>query len=123
MFDFKDISYTTLIFLLLSSICFAEEYKKKLHKNPFVKPAYISTHSMSDNSDSGKAYSQADIELFATLYAEDQSLANVDGVIMFVGEKIKGYKLISVGVGTATFSKNGEKITLSVSELHKKLQK
>lgn len=109
--------------LFANSNAIADIDDKGLHKNPFIKPSYFSIVTKSGEVNTDQSYSQADIQLHATLLSDDQSLVNVDGMIIFIGEKIKGYELISVGVGTATFKKDDEKITLSVSEIHQKLQK
>ena len=120
----KKIILTTLILnLFVNSNAISDIDDKGLHKNPFIKPSYISIVTKSGDVNTDHSYSQADIQLHATLLSEDKSLVNVDGIIIFIGEKVKGYELISVGVGTAVFKKNDEEITLSVSELHQKLQK
>ena len=120
----KKTTITALVLIMFAqSNAIADLDDKRLHKNPFIKPSYISIVTESGETNTQLSNSQADIQLHATLFSEDQSLVNVDGMIIFIGEKVKGYELISVGVGTATFKKNDEEITLSVSELHQKLQK
>ena len=112
---------TVLLNILFFSMCYAND-SSVLNTNPFIKPNSLLVNTNSNNSNADKQYSQTEIQLHATLYSEDQSLANVNGKIIFVGEEINGYKLISVGEGVAIFKKNGEEITLSVSEIHEKLQ-
>ncbi|QMU60503.1 MAG: hypothetical protein GKR92_01835 [Gammaproteobacteria bacterium] len=60
--------------------------------------------------------------LRATLSSSQNSIANIDGLMLFVGDKIRGYEMISIGEGSATLVRNGKEITLHVSEAHKKLK-
>ena len=114
---------TVAINIFLSGISIADLHNKELQKNPFIKPNFLSSISSESNNLGEQQNMQSEIQLQATLFSEDQSLVKVDDVIIFIGEEIKGYKLISVGEGVATFSKNGQEVNLSVSELHQKLQK
>ena len=119
----KIIISTVVINIYLCGISFADLHNKELQKNPFIKPNLLPAISNGANNEGEQQNAQSEIQLQATLFSEDESLVKVDDVIIFVGEKIKGYELISVGEGVATFSKNGQEITLSVSELHQKLKK
>ena len=118
----KNILLIISISLLIVGNCYADTNRKQLSKNPFDKPDYLSTATNSININFDTSYSSSEINLRATLSAGDKSLANVDGVMVFVGEKIKGYELIEVGEGSATFRKNGKELTLSISEKHEKLK-
>ena len=111
----------TLMFNLFA-LSHAEIKIVPLLKNPFIKPS-----ALVDLKDERRPITTVgeiltDRNLRATLYSNEGSIANVDGIMVFVGDRIKGYTLISVGEGSATFVKNNKEITLSVSELHKKLK-
>lgn len=111
-----------IIVLLLSELTHADTSKMQLSKNPFVKPVFVNETTDTNRVMSEPSNILSDSSLRATLSSDERSIANVDGLMIFIGEKIKGYELISVGEGSATFLKNGKKITLHVSEMHKKLK-
>ena len=50
------------------------------------------------------------------MQAGDASLVNVDGEILRIGEKIGGYRLASVGEGTAVFMKGEIPYVLAIVE-------
>jgi hypothetical protein len=54
------------------------------------------------------------LSLQAVLVAGPQSIANVDGVMVRVGESINGYRLLGVEHRSAVFEKNGAKFTLRI---------
>ena len=70
----------------------------------------------------GPSYTLSEDSLRATLSSGQDSIANVDGLMVFIGDKVKGYELIAVGEGSATFLKNGKETTLHISEMHTKLK-
>lgn len=98
------------------------EVKNSISKNPFIAPQSVQANKMQELPEVSNRTSLTDENLRATLQSSDRSLANIDGMMVFEGETIKGYTLISVGEGSATLEKNGKKIILNVSELHKKLK-
>ena len=119
---------TTLIFVLMAHVVFsishAEVIGQALTKNPFIKP--IDNEVIEDDRSvvvkNKSSETLTDRNLRATLTSSNKSLANIDGMMIFVGDQVKGYTLISVDEGTATLIKNGKEITLTVSELHKNLK-
>ncbi|MDH3609362.1 MAG: hypothetical protein OEQ24_08995 [Gammaproteobacteria bacterium] len=109
--------------LLYSGYSNADTSHAQLTKNPFIKPTVVSPVRALEKTESQLSHTLSDGSLRATLSSDEDSIANVEGLMVFVGDKVKGYELISVGVGTATFAKDGKKITLNVSEKHKQLKK
>ena len=101
---------------------FVNASEVELTKNPFVNPFNEKGMPSGRNLNTEIINTLLDSNLRATLTSEEHSIANVDGTMVFLGEKIKGYELISVGVGTATFKKDEKEITLSVTEMHEKLK-
>ena len=112
-----------IVILLYSGYSNADTSHAQLSKNPFIKPIVVSPVRALEKTESQLSYTLSDESLRATLSSDEDSIANVEGLMVFVGDKVKGYELISVGVGTATFAKDGKKITLNVSEKHKQLKK
>lgn len=122
MFKTKYLLLMVMINLLLSGYCYADTNRKQLSKNPFIKPSILNTTTDSINVNPKSYSTLSDNNLRGTLSSDEGSIANVDGVMVFVGDKVKGYELIAVEEGSATFIKSGKKITLNVSEMHKKLK-
>jgi len=54
------------------------------------------------------------INLQAVLVAGPNSIANVDGFLVRVGESVHGYRLLAVQDRSAVFEKNNAKFTLSI---------
>lgn len=53
-------------------------------------------------------------ELTAVLVSGDDSLANLGGVILRVGEETNGYTLVEVQEFSAVFERGGQRVTLTV---------
>ncbi len=119
----KNILITGLLILDLFAIAYAEMKDVPLLKNPFTKPNRITYQAVEQKNSSSAGEVLTDRNLRATLSSNKRSIANVDGIMVLEGDQIKGYTLISVREGSATFVKNEKEITLNVSELHKKLKK
>ncbi len=111
-----------IVILVYSGYSNADTSHALLSKNPFIKPIVVSPVKALVKTESEPSHILSDESLRATLSSDEGSIANVEGLMVLVGNKVKGYELISVGVGTATFSKDGKKITLNVSEIHKQLK-
>ena len=52
--------------------------------------------------------------LKATLVAGENSLANLGGIVLKLGEETHGYRLLEVREWTAVFSRDGERVVLAV---------
>ena len=118
----KNILFIAFLILNILVSLEADARGVTLSKNPFVKPNSVSSFKNEFQTTNNMGEVLTDRNLRATLSSTDRSIANIDGIMVFVGEKIKGYTLLSVGEGSATFEKNEKIITLNVSELHKKLK-
>ncbi len=81
-----------------------------LKYNPFNQPDLIVENAAKTGNQSAKWSGL----LQATLVSGADSLANVDGSLIGIGEVYRGYRLIHVGEGTATFGKEGVQITVVV---------
>lgn len=53
-------------------------------------------------------------ELRATLVSARQSMANLNGEMLMVGDKIEGYRLQKIGENSVVLEKDGKKITVSI---------
>lgn len=99
----------TFAVMVLACSARAGESQEKLHINPFVRPA-LNDASPRPTAASGPVRSTAPpSHLRFTLAAGPESLVNVDGTTLRVGEEINGYRLEAVKADTAIFS-NGEQV-------------
>ncbi len=95
--------------------CYADDVRPALHRNPFEKPR-LEQRTGSAGPPEGAALVAPAWELRATLTAGRSSLADVDGVIIRLGDEIDGYRLLSVSEGSAVFDRNGSKLVLTVDD-------
>jgi hypothetical protein len=92
---------------------------RALQHDPFVRPAVgLVPGDASSAATPGRAKAAPEgrprLNLQAVLVAGSQSIANVDGVMVRVGESINGYRLLEVQHRSALFEKNGAKFTLGI---------
>ena len=101
-----------LVFVCLSQACYAGEHALKT--NPFVKPveiqnqAYALTPSIQEAS--------VPFVLRGTMVAGQQSLANISGVIVSLGEEINGYKLVGIQQREVVLLKDTDRRVLTVDD-------
>lgn len=85
-----------------------------LRINPFIRPA-LEDAAPRPTAASGPVYSTAPpSRLRFTLAAGPESLVNVDGKTLRIGEEINGYRLEAVRADTAIFSNGARVIELTV---------
>jgi hypothetical protein len=92
---------------------------RTLQHDPFARPilgtlAPAATPGAPARRVQGALAPKAKINLQAVLVAGPNSIANVDGVLVRVGESVHGYRLLAVQDRSAVFEKNNAKFTLSV---------
>jgi hypothetical protein len=95
-----------------------EEYPQALRAlhDPFRKPA-IPQQSVAGPEISKPSAQQAWIpKLTATLRAGRNSMANVDGKIIKLGETLNGYRLVKVDERSAVFVKNKQRKKLTIDD-------
>ena len=108
---FKIFCLTVILFFYSGSI--AAEPELTLRFDPFQKPLLKSERQAVSG---GNRPNQADWkpELQATLVAGKNSMVNVDGTSIKLGERFQGYRLIKVGNRNAVFVKTTHKIELTI---------
>ena len=92
---------------------------RALQHDPFVRPAVGQVPGTGSSAATpGRVKAAAEgkpkLNLQAVLVAGSHSIANVDGVMLRVGESINGYRLLEVQHRSAVFEKNGAKFTLGI---------
>ena len=92
---------------------------RSLQHDPFARPALgalpatTSTGAASRRAPTAPAVGPK-LNLQAVLVAGPNSIANVDGVMVRVGDAIQGYRLVEVEHRSAVFEKNGARFTLGI---------
>lgn len=99
-----------LLGCMLTTPAFGDNYQ--LVHNPFVHPPLSAGAPTSTVTDSAGRLRP---ELRATLVSATDSMVNVGGKLLSIGEEVDGYRLISVSEGQAIFEKNGVQVTVLVS--------
>jgi hypothetical protein len=92
-----------------------EEPQVKLLRNPFERPAIADLVAIA-SSGYEVLTTANDTELRGVLVAGSKSMVNFGGIILRIGESAKGYQLLSVEEGQAVFSRNDEKVVVSLYE-------
>jgi hypothetical protein len=94
---------------------YARATEPELQRNPFDRPAADLLINNAAPTNRGSTTESGPV-LRAVLAAGSKSVVNFGGVILQIGESANGYRLLSVEEGGATFSRDGEKILLSLYE-------
>lgn len=98
-----------LLGLLGAGLVQAEErVAPALRYDPFARPDHAGA---ARRGGSGSAWSP---ELRATLVAGRNSIANLGGTIVGIGEETHGYRLVEVREREAVFERNGAKLVLAI---------
>ncbi len=86
-----------------------------LRFNPFARPDLSAITRADAPHDAAGAVGGWAPVLTATLTDGEESLANLGGVILEIGEETHGYRLVKVDVFEAAFEKDGATLVLPVA--------
>ena len=92
----------------------------KLQHDPFARPALsgLQQARQPEPRGNGKATAAAPapkLKLLAVMAAGPDSIANVDGVMVRIGDEVNGYRLVEVHERYAVFEKNKTRFSVSIS--------
>ncbi|MEE8427920.1 MAG: hypothetical protein V3S33_00260 [Gammaproteobacteria bacterium] len=93
----------------------ADETAYMLQSNPFARPLVEKPEQRGSVQEPEPSVLEG-LQLRAIMTAGSESLANVGGKIVGIGEEIEGYRLVSVDHERAVFSKHGKLITLTLKQ-------
>jgi hypothetical protein len=102
----------------LSGSCAAQN--DRLRHDPFARPALgnLSQGTRPVMKTHGKPHAGTEarhaLKVQAVIVAGANSIANVDGRLVRIGERIHGYRLVSVHERSAIFDKDGRQVTVSM---------
>jgi len=100
--------------MLPQALCYAsDEDTNMLHTNPFQRPIHEEVNSGNHNSTVNKT-PVGSMRLRGIMRANSNSVANIDGEIISIGQQIQGYTLVSVQQRHIVLNRNGNQITLSI---------
>jgi hypothetical protein len=91
-----------------------DERPRRLRFNPFAQPELAAIAQADPSRVATGAFHGWAPELTATLTAGEESLANLGGVILGIGEETHGYRLVKVDVFEASFEKDGGTLVLPI---------
>ncbi|MFK7794517.1 MAG: hypothetical protein AB8B89_04135 [Gammaproteobacteria bacterium] len=117
---FINIYVFLLLGLWLASVSMAEDTNSNsLKRNPFAKPSQFNVVGNADeNIDVNN-----NLVLKATLVSSGSgSVANINGEMIMVGQKINNYELVSVDIGSAVLIANGKEKRLIVNDNYKDIR-
>ena len=80
--------------------------------DPFKKPQRVVKAPIKKQSSVNLFHSR--LKLFATLRAGKNSMVNVQGKLVQLGEEIEGYKLVEVNDRSAVFANSEQRLLLSL---------
>jgi len=98
--------------ICMAQVCHAGESAHVLKTNPFARP--VAGQQRLDAEELAEQTASVPFVLRGTMLAGQQSLANISGVIVSLGEEIDGYKLVAIQQREVVLLKNGERRILSV---------
>ena len=94
------------------SVASQEQFEVRPRFDPFKKPDQLM--KASTKAPTPKSLFKTKLQLFATLRAGKNSMVNVQGRIVRLGEEIEGYKLLEVNDHSAVFAKSEHRVHLSL---------
>lgn len=109
----KQIIVLCISILLFITVSYAADKSMNLKKNPFQRPDLFSTgiNQAPVVTPDGPG---AELDIRAAMSAGENSLVNIAGNIVRIGEEIQGYRLLSVEEGKVIFSKNNSLVTVII---------
>lgn len=113
----RPVAICTLIAGILAGLAcmpLAGETQLVLQTNPFERP--IVQEKPATVAAKAQQSAALALQLRATMLAGADSLANISGMIIGIGEEIEGYRLVTVRERDVILSKNGTTRTLSVDD-------
>lgn len=110
MHKFTHILIACILVMLTVSLSYAAENTAELINNPFTQPEFLSSEKNSSFvANTAKGYA---LDIRATIADGEDSLVNVGGTIIKIGEELNGFKLMSVTEDKVVFSKNNALVTV-----------
>ena len=107
-------SVVILVIMIFMTVAHAESGSISLKKNPFKRPVFVSDKNKTSFATTSSLGDELDLR--AAMFAGKNSLVNIGGNIVRIGEEINGYRLMSVLEDKVIFSKNNSLFTISLKK-------
>ncbi len=105
-----NIAATASLLVLISSAVPSQELPSALSENPFSRPDFVVTLGEARPLLTGPMQ----LELRATLLADGQALANINGEILAAGQMYEDYRVLQIAEGQAVLIKDGVRLVLDL---------
>ena len=103
-----------LLIMCVAQFCIAGESAYVLSTNPFTRQ--VDSQVQPEAPESTDQESSVPFVLRGTMVAGKQSLANISGVIVSLGEEINGYKLVAIQQREVVLLNKSDRRILSVDD-------
>jgi len=107
-------SLVMVTIMCITAVSYAGGSAHNLKTNPFVRP--VDSQKQLEAPESTEQLSPVPLVLRGTVVAGQQSLANISGVVVSLGEEINGYKVVAIKQRAAVLLKNNDRRVLSVDD-------
>jgi hypothetical protein len=107
-------SLAMVTIMCITAASYAGGSAHNLKTNPFVRP--VDSQKQLEAPESTEQLSPVPLVLRGTVVAGQQSLANISGVVVSLGEEINGYKVVAIKQRAAVLLKNNDRRVLSVDD-------
>ncbi|MGD2062847.1 MAG: hypothetical protein PVF51_04615 [Nitrospirota bacterium] len=87
----------------------------ELSHNPFSRPE-LSLLPSGRGSGADEGRPGETLELRATLVAPEHAMADVNGLILTIGDEVEGFRLVDVGERRAVLERDGERVVVSLGD-------
>ena len=103
-----------LFTIAAASVSAKEAPLPPLTHDPFEQPAFLKAPAHTARRVTAEV--KPKLQLRSILQAGDESMVNLNGEILTIGDIYQGYKLVEVGKQSAIFIKDGNKIKVTLRQ-------
>ena len=109
------------VLMCITQVCHAGESVQVLNTNPFMIPAGYQEQFYTPSQ--VKQEQSVPFVLRGTMVSGKRSLANINSVILSLGDEIDGYKLVAIQQREVVLLKNNNRRILSIDEAKEGVQR
>lgn len=100
------------VMLFHASCVFAQTDAPRLRANPFDRPSFII--NLDEVAVTDIVERPAELTLRATMVTSNSALANINGQLLSVGQRIEGYRVSRITEGRVVLYNGGDQLVLDV---------
>ena len=110
----RTVFYILMLTVASGSFAADELPLSSLQYDPFKQPAFLRAPQHTKRS--APVPAKPKLQLRSILQAGNESMVNLNGEILMIGDSYQGYQLVEVNKQSALFIKNGEKIKVTLKQ-------